>query len=224
MSEYGGIEFEIPLIPTEEQLRQMRKEQIRERQKVFEGRAEERKAFEIILRNIDPENIYLKHGYKSLWPCNIYLINQGKFNKEDDPIKIKDHLISGNKIIVVSEDFVDVLSRWEVRYIDGPVAINDPNNQYYSVTQAAILCGKGERTIRRDFKDTIEELRGLIPRSGLIFCYGILKTIALNQRKQTRTTVKDYRRTGDKYQELMSPEHVIQEIKDFKNWLHEQGK
>lgn len=37
MSENGGIEFEIPLMPTEEQLRQMSKEQTREKLQILEG-------------------------------------------------------------------------------------------------------------------------------------------------------------------------------------------
>ncbi|WP_182914573.1 hypothetical protein [Paenibacillus thiaminolyticus] len=33
----GGIEFEIPLIPTEEELRQMRKEQTKEKLQLLDG-------------------------------------------------------------------------------------------------------------------------------------------------------------------------------------------
>ncbi|WII36828.1 hypothetical protein [Paenibacillus thiaminolyticus] len=36
----GGIEFEIPLIPTEEELRQMRKERTRESLQVIDGKKE----------------------------------------------------------------------------------------------------------------------------------------------------------------------------------------
>ncbi|MFW5436571.1 hypothetical protein [Paenibacillus apiarius] len=38
----GGIEFEFPLIPTEEELRQLRKEQTRDKLQVIDGKKEQK--------------------------------------------------------------------------------------------------------------------------------------------------------------------------------------
>ena len=41
MSDKGGIEFEFPLMPTEEELREMRKEQTKEKLQLLDGGKEQ---------------------------------------------------------------------------------------------------------------------------------------------------------------------------------------
>ncbi|WP_339816795.1 hypothetical protein MKZ15_15425 [Paenibacillus sp. FSL R7-0216] len=168
--------------------------------------------FQISLRPYEDLNLLMP---KTIFPCKIKLTSDGDY--EFDPKKIKDELIEGKSIYVEWDETDEnqisgTLDRWRVASIEGPF-IRPTIDELLSVPEAAVIWGKGIRTIRSCFKQSIETNDGMVSKFDMMKYFGALQSLPIHLRSFYRIMVKDYRRDGFIYKDMR-----------IKDWIEDQRR
>ncbi|UMY53138.1 hypothetical protein MLD56_16315 [Paenibacillus peoriae] len=142
------------------------------------------KVFQLRIRK-NPNNL-LGFPDGPLFPCHMFVENNGVIEYVSSPIKAKDSMIKDGSIItVVTLDRIYRLSRREISHIDGPFDYDITKT--ISTTEAANYVGKSEMEIQHDLKAENDQVSIVEMQKK----YGAYSVIPKQKKQYYETVVRD---------------------------------